>query len=170
MSDLHLHARKPRDEARERRDRFYETSTRDTASGVRALLCPLRARTEYTYTVRFRERSCRRDGIVKASTAVRMTTAAPSGCIVRNPERGSSAHGGKLDATQLVDRRGNGCERGGLRAKHFAAAGAYGGGEERPGAVERRSRTRRLAVDQPNPRRESLFAVDRHQCGQREKS
>ena len=41
---------------------------------------------------------------------------------------------GKIDATQLGNRRGDGRERSGLRAQYFAAASAFGHGEERPRA------------------------------------
>src|SRR6185312_9994648 len=93
MSDLQLLACEPR-EARSTRSILRHA--RELAVGdVRAVFGPLRAQTS------IRIRSVPGNGLAgvtasqKGRCAGRMTTAAPSGCIVRNPERGLSAHGGK---------------------------------------------------------------------------
>src|SRR6185503_11364249 len=168
MSDLQLLACEPR-EARSTRSilRHARGSRRWRCS--RSLWPPSRSN-EYTYTVRSRERSCRSDGIAKGPMRRSDDDRSPERVYRTQPRTRLERARGKIDATQLDDRRGAGCERGGLWAQYIAAAGRYGDGYEQRTCYERRCRAGRLAADQPHTRRESLFTVDRHQRGQREKS
>src|SRR5262245_13148811 len=140
MSDLQCPACRSRDDARKTRAIQRDANSRAPLTVVCAALDPLRAPIEYTYTVRSRKRSRPRDGIAQASTRRTDDDREAVQVYRTQPRTRLDRARGKIDATQLGDRRDNGCKRGGVRAKHFATAARCGRGEERAGAGERRSR------------------------------
>ena len=152
------------------RDRFYEREGKSPPAVFAQSRAPFALKTS------IRIRSVPGNGLAcvtasqKRRLAARMTTARPCGCIVRNPERGLSAHGGELMQRSWMIVAAMAASVAACGPNTSQQPARFGHGEEQRATDERRCCAGRLAADQPHARRESLFTVDRYQCGQREKS